>query len=327
MANNDDNNKRNTDKNLFYLNELSDYKVSSDDPDVRGWEVKDADDRVIGKVENLLVNKNTERVVYLDVEVDKSIIEAKHDPYRSGSSEGVHEFMNKDGEDHIIIPIGLVKLNDDNKFVYTDKVNHKTFAQTKRMKKGSNVNREYEKVVLESYNRDTNSSSDRNKTSKDKNAVTSERYKTSTETKADPGDRNKASKDKKADTGEHNKTPKDKNAVTGDRNKGEDRQKKLAEDTAPEKRNQRDKDIGDSDVSHTGATSHNKDSERGQIKDDFNPKNTEKTSFSSDSDRDSNPKNSGSEKSGTSKRDRENNNEEDFYNKKEFDDKNFRKKK
>lgn len=152
MASNDNDN-RNRDKHLFYLNELSDYKVKSEDPDVRGWEVKDVDNRVIGKVDNLLVNKNTERVVYLDIEVDKSIIEANHEPYRSSASEGVHEFMNKDGEDHIIIPVDLVKVNEDDKFVYTDKVNHRTFAETKRIKKGSNVNREYETIVSESYER------------------------------------------------------------------------------------------------------------------------------------------------------------------------------
>ena len=169
MASNDNTNRE---KHLFYLNELSDYKVSSDDPDVRGWKVKDVDNRVIGEVDNLLVNKHTERVVYLDVEVDKSIIEGAHNPYRSSASEGVHEFINKEGENHIIIPIGLVKLNDDENFVYTDKVNYKTFAETKRMKKGSNVNREYEDVVLESYERNTNYSSDNKKTSGDRNTTT-----------------------------------------------------------------------------------------------------------------------------------------------------------
>ncbi|MFO8147215.1 MAG: PRC-barrel domain-containing protein [Bacteroidota bacterium] len=168
MSNNNDNKDR--DKKLFYLNELSDYKVASDDPDIRGWKVKDVDNRIIGEVDNLLVNKDTERVVYLDVEVDKSIIEGKHNPYRFSASEGVHEFINKEGENHIIIPIGLVKLNEDENFVYTDKINHKTFAETKRIKKGSNVNREYEEVVLESYNRDTNFSSDTG----DKNTTTAD---------------------------------------------------------------------------------------------------------------------------------------------------------
>ncbi|MGM1056711.1 MAG: PRC-barrel domain-containing protein [Bacteroidota bacterium] len=168
MSNNNDNKDR--DKKLFYLNELSDYKVASDDPDIRGWKVKDVDNRIIGEVDNLLVNKDTERVVYLDVEVDKSIIEGEHNPYRFSASEGVHEFINKEGENHIIIPIGLVKLNEDENFVYTDKINHKTFAETKRIKKGSNVNREYEEVVLESYNRDTNFSSDTG----DKNTTTAD---------------------------------------------------------------------------------------------------------------------------------------------------------
>ncbi len=151
MANN---NRDNDNKNLYYLSELSDYKVADDDPDVRGWQVKDADNRVIGKVDNMLVNKRSERVVYLDVEVDKTIIEADHDPYGQPANSDVHEFINKEGENHIIIPVGLVNLNEDQKFVYTDRINHQTFAETKRIQKGSRVNRDYEVVVLDSYNRD-----------------------------------------------------------------------------------------------------------------------------------------------------------------------------
>jgi sporulation protein YlmC with PRC-barrel domain len=68
-------------RNLFRLHELSDYKVASHYPDVRGWKVIDADNRKIGEVDELLVNKATERVVYLDVEVDKKLIEEGHEPY------------------------------------------------------------------------------------------------------------------------------------------------------------------------------------------------------------------------------------------------------
>ena len=140
-------------KNLYYLDELSDYKIASDDPDVRGWDVKDKDNRVIGKVDNLLVNKDREQVVYLDVEVDNSIIEANHDPYGKSSSSEVHEFLNKDGEEHIIIPVGLVSLNEDQNFVYTDRIDYQTFSETKRFEKGSAVDRDYEVIVLESYDR------------------------------------------------------------------------------------------------------------------------------------------------------------------------------
>lgn len=147
--------KRN--RNLYYLHELPNYKVASDYPDVRGWKVNDKDQRTIGKVDNLLVNKNTERVVYLDVEVDKSIIEANHSPYSSAAeNEGVHEFMNKDGEDHLIIPIGLVTLDKESKKVHTNNIDHRTFAETKRVEKNRRIDRDYEKTVLGSYNREDN---------------------------------------------------------------------------------------------------------------------------------------------------------------------------
>lgn len=140
-------------KHLYYLNELSDYKVDDDDPDVRGWKVRDTDNKVIGRVDNLLVSKEKKRVVYLDVEVDKSIIDANHDPYGKPAGE-VHEFINKDGENHLIIPVGLARLDVDDKCVYSDQITRQTFAETKRVEKGYDIDRDYEIVVLESYERD-----------------------------------------------------------------------------------------------------------------------------------------------------------------------------
>lgn len=143
------------DKDLYYLDELSDYKVASHDPDVRGWKVKGRDQKYIGKVDNLLVSKRAERVVYLDVEVDESIIHANHKPYSSASdNSGVHEFLNEDGENHLIIPVGLATLNEDDKEVYTDKVDYQTFAETKRIRKNQNIDRNYEQTVLGSYDRE-----------------------------------------------------------------------------------------------------------------------------------------------------------------------------
>src|SRR5690606_21653394 len=143
-------------KHLYYLHELSDYKVADGYPDVRGWDVKDFDNRVIGKVDNLLVNKDSQRVVYLDIEVDKSIIDAKHDPYGRPSNSEVKEFVNKDGENHIILPIGMVDLTSDSNYVYTDIIDYKTFSETKRIRKGDNVGRNYERMVMSSYDRKRN---------------------------------------------------------------------------------------------------------------------------------------------------------------------------
>lgn len=147
--------KEKREKHLYYLDELKDYKISSGYPDVRGWEVKDAENRVVGKVDNLLVNKASERVVYLDVEVDQSIIDANHDPYGESPDPQVREFLNKEGENHLIIPIGYVKLNEELKNVYCDRISHRTFSETKRIKKGEPLDRDYEVVVLKSYKRPT----------------------------------------------------------------------------------------------------------------------------------------------------------------------------
>lgn len=144
---------KNEEKHLYKLEELSDYKVASDDPDVRNWDVRDADNRVVGKVANLLVNKEAERVVYLDVEVDKSIIDAKHDPYGRPENMDVREFINKDGENHVIIPVGMISLDNDNKTVRANGINHRTFAETKRYNTANPIDREYEVSVLSSYNR------------------------------------------------------------------------------------------------------------------------------------------------------------------------------
>lgn len=140
-------------KHLYYLNELKDYKVNHKDPDIRGWMVKDLDNRIIGKVDNLLVNKELGKVVYVDVEVDQSIIDTNHDPFSSNPNSDVKEFINKEGENHIIIPIGLIDLNLDDKYVYTESINYQTFAETKRYRSGSTISRDYEHHVLGSYDR------------------------------------------------------------------------------------------------------------------------------------------------------------------------------
>jgi hypothetical protein len=51
---------------------------------------EDANNRIIGKVDHLLVNKTAERVVYLDVE-DTTVIE-EGQKYDNRVSAGVHEF-------------------------------------------------------------------------------------------------------------------------------------------------------------------------------------------------------------------------------------------
>lgn len=140
-------------KNLYYLEDLPDYKVATDYFDVRGWDVVDAENRTVGKVTNLLVNKQAERVVYLDVEVDKTLIEVGYKTYQVPASEGVHGFINKDGEDHLIVPIGMVNLDVDKEKVLTNKIDYATFAGAKRFNRVVNIDRDYEIALFRHYHR------------------------------------------------------------------------------------------------------------------------------------------------------------------------------
>jgi len=147
-------------KNLHYLSELKDYKVASGYPDIRGWVVRDADKRVVGKVDNLLINKNLDRVVYVDVEVDQTIIDSRHDPYGKPADPEIKEFVNKDGQNHVIVPIGLIELEEDEKYIFTSRITHQTFAETKRIERGADLNRHYEETVLSSYNRSSHAATE-----------------------------------------------------------------------------------------------------------------------------------------------------------------------
>jgi sporulation protein YlmC with PRC-barrel domain len=108
----------NKDKNLYRLDELSDYKIASDYSDVRGWKIVDADNQTIGKIDNLWVNKDMRRVVYLDVKLDKRLLEDSRNEVRDViANDNGKEFIYKEGDSHIIIPIGSVSINKDTKIV------------------------------------------------------------------------------------------------------------------------------------------------------------------------------------------------------------------
>jgi len=93
-------------------------------------------------------------VVYLDVEVDQTLIEEGHNTYQTRVSDGVHEFLNKDGENHLIIPIGMAFIDEENKLVTTNQIDSSTFAKTKRFRKGDVIDFGYELDVVRHYRGD-----------------------------------------------------------------------------------------------------------------------------------------------------------------------------
>lgn len=141
-------------KNLYYLYELPDYQITSDCYDVRGWDVLDTDNRNVGKVESLLVSKRDMKVVYLDVEVLKSLIEVGYETGQVSADEGVHGFINKAGEDHLLVPIGMVNLDIKQKKVLTRQIDRHTFAKAKKISRGAEINPEYEFKLFSHYIRD-----------------------------------------------------------------------------------------------------------------------------------------------------------------------------
>src|SRR5690606_3810910 len=100
-------------KKLHYLKDLKDYKVAKNEPDVRGWEVHDATHTKVGKVSGLIVDLGREKVRYLDVEVDESIIPGDHDPFGAQHKDGIHEYQDSKGGIHMIVPIGVAHIEAD----------------------------------------------------------------------------------------------------------------------------------------------------------------------------------------------------------------------
>ncbi|MTH16595.1 PRC-barrel domain-containing protein [Flavobacterium sp. LC2016-01] len=139
-------------KNLYKLDELSDYKIASNYSDVRGWKIVDADNRTIGTIDNLWVNKDMQRVIYLDVKVDKKLIEESHNEVHDViANDNAREFIYKDGDSHIIIPIGSVSINKDTKIVMANSIGYDTFRNTNRYHRQHNFDRDYERRVMKSY--------------------------------------------------------------------------------------------------------------------------------------------------------------------------------
>jgi hypothetical protein len=83
---------------LTHLTDLKDFKVADGDPDIRGWSVKTSDGVKLGKVIDLLVDGTAMKVRYMEVALDKRVIDLDEDR-------------------HVLVPIGAATLNDDDDVV------------------------------------------------------------------------------------------------------------------------------------------------------------------------------------------------------------------
>ncbi|RNI32572.1 hypothetical protein EFA69_04435 [Rufibacter immobilis] len=113
---------------LAPLHDLKDFKVADRNLDVRGWEVIGSDGKRLGKVDDLIVDRELMKVRYLDVDVDKN-----------------HILPDTDAR-HILVPIGAAQLDDDGDqvFVTMDQASLSRFP----FYRGGAVDADYEYRVM-----------------------------------------------------------------------------------------------------------------------------------------------------------------------------------
>ena len=85
-------------RGLRHLDDLDDFKVADGEPDIRGWTVRTADNRKLGKVTDLLVDMDAMKVRYMEVDLDRKELSLKEDR-------------------RVLVPVGVARLNDDDDVV------------------------------------------------------------------------------------------------------------------------------------------------------------------------------------------------------------------
>jgi len=120
---------------LYRLSELTDYEVADRDPDVRGWNVMSSDRKLIGKVNEMIVDLDAMKVRYLDVNIDNEISDIGTD------------------ERNLLIPIGAAELDVKDDIVRVNDIETVTLLKLPSYQGGS-ISREYEKDLRRSLNPD-----------------------------------------------------------------------------------------------------------------------------------------------------------------------------
>ena len=140
-------------RKLHYLKDLKDYKMAKNDPDVRGWEVHDSNHQSVGTVSGLVVDVTREKVRYIDVAIDESILPGDHDPFSAEHEDGIHEYQDSKGSIHMIIPVGVARIDSDHKTVIADGIDQNSLRNipTYRYRENVPVHSEYEQSVLANF--------------------------------------------------------------------------------------------------------------------------------------------------------------------------------
>lgn len=115
---------------LRRLSAMDDFRVAAGAPDPRGWQVTAADGVEIGRVRDLIFDREALRVRYLDVEID-------------AAAPGT-------GERHVLLPIGRARLHESEDRVIVSGLPAASVAALPRYG-GADFDREYESAVRRGF--------------------------------------------------------------------------------------------------------------------------------------------------------------------------------
>jgi len=112
----ENNNNYNKEYQLKKLENLDDWKVHENDTDIRGWKLF-ANGVEIGEVENLIANTQTEKVQYIEVELDNRLEKYRDQSFRNRLGAEFYDLFGQDDDRKTIIPIGLIEIDNEQKKV------------------------------------------------------------------------------------------------------------------------------------------------------------------------------------------------------------------
>ncbi|WP_156109041.1 PRC-barrel domain-containing protein [Hymenobacter sp. APR13] len=113
---------------LRRLRDLTEYEVADGNPDVRGWAVRGGDGRQFGTVAELIVEEQTLKVRYLDVELDAAL-------------------RINEQERHILVPIGVAALDEDGDNLFVPSLTLDSVLEYPPYQEFQ-ISREYEQAML-----------------------------------------------------------------------------------------------------------------------------------------------------------------------------------
>jgi sporulation protein YlmC with PRC-barrel domain len=111
---------------LERLDRLRDYRVAHGDPDPRGWLIVGRNGKTLGKVDHLIGDTESMRIVYLDVELDRDLVHGKR---------------------HILVPTGHVEIDSERKRVIARGIDTRCALNLPEWTGGA-ISRDYEREIV-----------------------------------------------------------------------------------------------------------------------------------------------------------------------------------